>query len=201
MAVSKTTIISNAITILGHKPIITLDNPDDLVVAAEQAYDMLLPFVLSSNNWRFATTITQLTQLNTVPPPNTWAVIFEQPAGFLKNLRIWPQSYQYDFYAPNLIYSNWSGNTPVYMEYVFQPAENTFPAHFVAYFVQEIVQYLALSNANKPEFYDKIKAESIRMMGIAAAIEAQNRPQFSQVNFPTISMRNFTEFSGNVTSA
>ncbi len=44
MAYTKTSIISLAVQILGHKPIITLDNADDLVISAEQAFDILSEF-------------------------------------------------------------------------------------------------------------------------------------------------------------
>ena len=42
MAFTKTSIINLAVMQLGHKPIQSLDNADDLVTAAEQAYDSCL---------------------------------------------------------------------------------------------------------------------------------------------------------------
>lgn len=63
MALTKVQIISNALAQLGHAPVVSLIDQDELVVAAEQAFDMLLPSVLSANNWRFASKIEQLSFL------------------------------------------------------------------------------------------------------------------------------------------
>ena len=71
MAYSKVSVISLAVMLMGHKPIITLDNADDMVVAAEQAFDILLPSVLGTGNWRFAIQIQQLTLSTEVPPLQT----------------------------------------------------------------------------------------------------------------------------------
>lgn len=188
MAQSKTTIVSNAITQLGHKPIITLDNADDLTVAAEQAYDLLLPSVLSSGNWRFATQIAQLSESDEVPPAGSyWTKTYLLPAGYLSNTRIYPQNYVYDIYSNNRIYTNWNG--AVWMEYVYMIEANNLPAYFVNYFVFEIAAYLALSNAQKPEFYTLLEKKREDMRAMAAAIDAKSRPNFSQVDFPVLNNR------------
>lgn len=188
MAQSKTTIISNAITALGHKPIITLDNADSLVVAAEQAFDMLLPSILSLGNWRFAVQIAQLSESLEVPPSGSyWTKTYYLPAGYLSNVRVYPQNYAYDIYADNKLYTNWNG--AVWMEYTYLVDPSALPAHFVNYFVMEIAAYLALSNAQKPDFYNIIEGKRISQLAIAAAIDAKNRPNFSQVDFPVLSNR------------
>ena len=93
--------------LLGHKPIQTLDNADDMVVAAEQAYDILLPSVLSTGNWRFSMQIQQLTLSTQVPPTQTnWTQIYLLPPGYLKNIQIIPQNYDYEIYANNQIWCN-----------------------------------------------------------------------------------------------
>ena len=63
--IQSTSIISLAVEqLLGHKPIQSLDDADDLVTAAEQAFDILLPSVLSTGNWRFSIQIQQLVLFN-----------------------------------------------------------------------------------------------------------------------------------------
>ncbi len=183
--------------LLGHKPITTLDNADDLVTAAEQAYDMLLPSVLAQGNWRFAIQIQQLTLSPIIPPTGTnWQNVYYLPAGYLKNIRIIPNNYVYDIYSGGLIYTNWGTQTPVYMEYVFQPDESFFPFHFVNYFVYEVACFLALSSAQKPDYAARLEADRIRMMAIAHSIETQNRPQFSQRDIPVLNNRNITGIIG-----
>ena len=186
---TKVTIISNAISQLGHKPIQTLDNGDDLTVTAEQAFDMLLPSVLSMGNWRFAIQIAQLSKSVEVPPTNTrWTTIYDLPADYLKNIRLYPHTYDYDIYENSKIYTNWTGT--VSMEYVFQPSVSKLPPYFVHYFTFEIAAYLALSNAQKPEYYNLLETKRTQALAMASAIDTQNRPNFSQMTFPVLANRN-----------
>ncbi len=185
---NKVTIISNAITQLGHKPIQTLENGDDLVVAAEQAYDMLLPSVLSSGNWRFAVQIAQLSESLEVPPEGSyWTKTYYLPAGYLSNIRVYPQNYVYDIYSNNRIFTNWNG--AVWMEYTYLVDATLLPPHFVNYFVYEIAAYLSLSNAQKTEFFSILENKRIQQLAMASATDAKNRPNFSQVDFPVLSNR------------
>lgn len=190
MATSKTSIVSLAVQLLGHKPIQSLDNADDLVTAAEQAFDFLLPAVLATGNWRFSMQIQQLTLTSLIPPIQTgWQNIYLLPSGYLKNIRIIPQNYVYEIYANNLIYCNWGTQSPIYMEYAFLPDVSQLPAWFVAYFIYEIASFLALSSAQQPTYFAQIESKKNIAWAIAAAADAQNRPQFSQVVFPVLNNR------------
>ena len=122
---SKTSIISLAIMGLGHKPIISLNPADDLIIAAEQAFDILLPAILGTGNWRFAMQIQQLTLSTQVPPLQTnFQQIYLLPAGYLKNVRIIPENYDYEIYSNNQIWCNWGTQSPIFMEYAYQPPIN-----------------------------------------------------------------------------
>lgn len=197
MAITKTLIISNALAQLGHKPIITLDNADDLTIAAEQACDMLLPAVLSTGNWRFAVQIQQLSMSVDVPPnPSWWSTIYLLPAGYLKNVRVYPQSLAYEIYQNQQLYTNWNG--AVWMEFAFQPDYNELTPSFVSYFVYEIAAYLALSNAQKPEYYSTLENKRIHALAMASATDASNRPNFSQITFPMLNNRYIGGIIGNI---
>lgn len=215
MALTQTQIISNAVSILGHKPIITLDNPDQLVTAALQAYNFLLPAVLSSNNWRFAVAIVPLIQELQIPPP-PWKAMYQLPAGFLKLIRLYPNRYDFDIFENQKIYTMsrqgfsecpneyippdnayYQGYVNLSIEYVFMPTTNLFPPHFALYFSWEIAAYLGLSNAQRPDYAAYLTQQRNYQFAMAAAIEAQNRPQFSQVLFPVLSNRNIYGFIGN----
>jgi hypothetical protein len=141
MAQSKVSICSNAVTLLGHAPIVSFDDGDQMVVAAEQAFDLLYPAVLSENNWRFATQIQQLS-MSVEVPPQPWAAIYLLPAGWLKTIRVYPNIYVWDIYENSKIYAQFNG-----------------------------VWY--------------------------AAVEAQNRPQFTQATFPVLNNRQLGTIIGN----
>lgn len=197
MAYTKTSIISLAVMLLGHKPIITLDNADDLVIAAEQAYDILLPSVLSTGNWRFAMKIEQLVLSTTIPPLQTgWQNIYLLPAGYLKNIRIIPQNYVYEIYSNNQIWCNWGTQSPVFMEFAYLPATAQLPAYFINYFIYEIAMILSLSNAQKPDFFSALVSQKNIQWAIAAATDSQNRPQFVQWEIPMLTNRNITGVIG-----
>jgi len=197
MAYTKTSIISLAAQLLGHKPVQTLDNADDLIITLEQAFDILLPSVLSTGNWRFSIQIQQLTISTQTPPVQTgWQNIYLLPSGYLKNIRIIPQNYQYEIYQNSQIYCNWGTETPVFMEYAFMPDVSQLTATFINYFIYELAMFPALASAQKPDYFAALETKRISQLAIAAATDAQNRPQFSQVNFPMINMRNITGVIG-----
>ena len=215
-ALTETEIISNAVTLLGHAPITSLDNADKMVTAAQQAYNLLLPWILSANNWRFAITIQPLVQSLEIPPA-PWGAVYNLPSGFLKLIRLYPNIYEFDLYANNKLYTILQQNTvgqnvnPIppgpypfpyqyqqfSIEYVFQPPANQLPPRFVVYFVHEIANYLALSNAQRPDYAAYLKQQTQYHFAMAAAVEAQNRPNFSQVLFPVLVNRNIGGFIGN----
>lgn len=197
MAYSKTSIISLAVGLLGHAPIQTLDNADDLVISAEQAFDILLPSVLATGNWRFSIKIEQLVLSTTVPPPQTnWQNIYLLPAGYLKNIRIIPQNYVYEIYSNSQIWCNWGTLSPVFMEFAYLPEIAQLPAVFINYFIYEIAIFLALSNAQKPDYYNALEVKRQQQLAIAAATDAQNRPQFVHWENPVLTKRNISGIIG-----
>jgi hypothetical protein len=199
MALSKTQIVSLAAMLLGHKPIQSLDNADDLITSLEQAYDMLLPAILAQGNWRFAIQIQQLSLSPIIPPIDTnWQNVYYLPAGYLKNIRIIPNNYVYEIYSGGLIYCNWGTETAVFMEYVFMPDVSLIPMYFVNYFIYEIATFGALSSAQKPDYMAALEQKRIIQMAMAHAVDAQNRPQFSQVDIPMLNKRNITGIIGPV---
>lgn len=197
MAYTKTSIISLAVMLLGHKPIQTLDNADDMVTAAEQAFDILLPSVLGTGNWRFSIQIQQLTLSTEIPPPQTgFNNIYLLPPGYLKNIRIIPQNYVYEIYSNNQIWCNWGTMSPIYMEYAYLPQIAQFPATFVNYFIYEIATFLCLANAQKPDYFQALEAKKNIQWAIAAAADAQNRPQWVEWEIPMLVKRNISGIIG-----
>jgi hypothetical protein len=186
MAASKTSIISYSVSLIGHAPVTTLEDADDLVISAEQSYDMNLPNILSMANWRFATQIAQLSQLVETPPPQ-YKKIYQLPSGFLKNLRLHPNVSKWDIFENSKIYTDFDGD--LYMEYIFKPDESKFPNHFQRVIAFAIASELALSNAEKVDYYSALQNGYNKVLAEAAAIEAQNRPNFYMQDFPMLTKR------------
>ena len=186
MAFTRTSIINLAVMLLGHKPIQTLDNADDLVTAATQAYDMLLPSVLATGNWRFAIPDPAIKFVTNHPAYSNKLAecLLSLPSGYLKNIRIIPQNYVYEIYSDGLIYCNWGTTGPIYMEYAYQVPENQLPAPFVNYFIYEIACFCALASAQKPDYFSALETKRVLQWAIAASSDAQNRPQTNEVVIP-----------------
>lgn len=198
MAYTKTSIISLAINLLGHKPIQSLEDADDMVIVAEQAFDILLPSILSTGNWRFAIKIEQLTLSTLVPPIQTgWSQIYLLPSGYLGNIRIIPQNYDYEIYANSQIWCNWGTESQVFMEYIFQPDISQLTPSFVNYFIYEIATFNALANAQRPDYFSELQKEKNIKWAIAAATDAKNRPNFTQKVIPVLSNRFISGIIGN----
>lgn len=184
--------------LLGHKPIITLDNADDMITSLSQYFDIKLPSILSTGNWRFSANIVQLSLSTEVPPTQTnWNQIYLLPAGYLKNIRIIPENYDYEIYSNNQIWCNWGTQSPIYMEYVAMPDISQLPAYFVDYFIYELAAYSALASAQKPEYFAALQSQKNIQWAIASATDAQNRPQFVQWEIPMLTNRNISGVIGN----
>jgi hypothetical protein len=111
------------------------------------------------------------------------------PAGYLKNIRIIPQNYDYEIYANNQIWCNWGTQSPVFMEYAYLPEIAQLPATFVNYFIYEIASFLSLSTAQKPDYFNALENKKNIQWAIAAAADAQNRPQFVEYQIPVLTKR------------
>lgn len=197
MAYTKTSIVSLAAMLVGHKPIISLDNSDDLITSISQAFDYLLPSVLSTGNWRFSMKIVQLSLSTEVPPLQTgWQNIYLLPAGYLKNIRIIPQNYDYEIYANSQIWCNWGSQSPVFMEYAFLPEIAQLPAYFIDYFIYELAGFSCLASAQKPDYFAAIEQKKNVQWAIAAAADAQNRPQYYEWEIPMLTLRNVSGIIG-----
>ena len=186
---TKVQIISLILGHLGHKPILTLDedDSDELTIAAEQSFDFLLGASLSANDWRFASRISQLTCLVETPPPQ-WNTVWQLPAGYLKNIKIYPHRYDYEIYEDQKIYAAWGNTEEIWMEHIFQPVIERLPPWFIKYFIYEVSSYLALANAKKTDFFSTLESKKNIEMAISMGIDAQNRPNQSQVDFPMLNI-------------
>lgn len=191
MPYTKTSILSLALIELGKGLVTSLDGGDDIVTSASLIYDTALPAALAANTWRFATQISQLS-LSADVPVTYWTKSYILPAGYLKTVRIHPNTYDYEIYQSKRLYTH--TETEWYMEYVFQPDESLFPAHFVQYFKYEISTALALTNAEQTGYQTVLEKKRISSLALAVSIDAQNRPNASQMNFPVLDARNIGGF-------
>ena len=195
MAFSRVQIISHAITLMGRKPISSLVNQGDLVNSADQVFDFLLESALSTSFWRFASTIAVLQKLAETPIGGYWMYSYMLPANYLKLIRVYPHTYSFELYQGSRLYSNCDNSShPFYIEYIFKPDPTVLPPYFVKYFAYELASYLAISNAQIPDYLPEIERRRSIELSIAQAADAQNRPQQSLVSNPMTERRFVSTF-------
>ncbi len=188
MSMTQTQIISNALCLIGSKPVLsTAGNISDIVQAAVQAYNFLINSVLSKGPWRFAIKIVQVPMLVATPPVSNWQYIYQLPGDFLKMIRQYPHNYAYELYSGGQMYSNINGD--LFIEYVFLPEQTAYPDYFNNYMVYELACYLALASAQSPQYYAPLKQERDYQMAVAMASDAQNRPSTPLMSTPMIDNR------------
>ncbi len=181
---------------MGKKPIQSLVAQSDIVAAAEQAFDFLLPSILSKYFWRFATTIVQLSLLAITPTGGYWQYAYELPGDYLKLVHLWPVNWDFEIYQNMQLYSNFqSSSQPLYIEYQFQPMIEFLPDYFNEYFAYEIACYLCLSNAQSVNYFQVLRPRADFLLGAALAADAQNRPQTPLQSAPMISRRYVSTFA------
>lgn len=188
MAQTRTEIVSNAVVLLGQAPVNSLDGQGKLVTAANNAFDFLLNSKLSANKYRFACRQQQLALLVDTPIDPRFKYIYQLPADYLCMVTLVPWNcYDWEIFENQKLYANF--NYPLFAEYIFRPAIGLLPDYFCHYFAYEIAIYLALSSAQKPEYYPVLKAERDYLFSVAAATDAQSRPATGLKSAPAIQNR------------
>ncbi len=197
MAFSRVQIISYALTLMGRKPVSSLVNQGDIVTSADQAFDLLLTSALSIGFWRFATTIATLQKLPETPVGGYWMYSYMLPANYLKMVHLYPHTYDFELYSNSRLYSNYNNQyQPLYIEHIYLPSETLLPPYFVKYFSFELAAYLALSNAQAPDYLAELERRRAIELSIAQAADAQNRPQSPLMSKPMLECRYVSTFAG-----
>ncbi len=196
MPLTRVQIISQALTVMGKKPIMNLINQSDIANAADASFDYLLQSVISKYFWRFATLIVVLSQNVVAPIGGYWRYSYQLPADYLKLVHLWPQQWDFEIYQNSHLYANFNNQgQPLYLEYQNTPLVENFPPYFQEYFIYEISAYLALSNAQMADYYEALKKDRDFLLAVAQCADAQNRPQTPLQSQPMLSRRFVTTFA------
>jgi hypothetical protein len=122
---SKISICSNALILLGDKPISNFDESGAGALAAANLYESSYLNILSMHRWRFATKKATLSRLTT-KPKNQWQYQYQLPIDLVAPITTYPVT-DYELYADKL-YSN---NNSCELDYVYRVDESQLPAFFI----------------------------------------------------------------------
>lgn len=82
------------------------------------------------------------------------------------------------------------------MEFAYLPPIDQLPAYFIDYFIYELATFSSLASAQKPDYFNALVTQKNIQWAIAAATDAQNRPQFVDWEIPMLTKRNITGIIG-----
>lgn len=184
---NRTNIISNAFVLLGKPRITSIQSGGPVAADADQIYDMLMAAELSHPDWRFATTVQQLSQLAGVNPGyKGYSAAYQKPAGLLAIWTIWPKQ-PYEIFGERI----WtlSGNQTIQVEYREVAPESKMPAAFLNYFTYVMAYNLGIGLTEHDNVLKRIEERMATTRAIAMAINAQERPNKAIQSSPWIENR------------
>lgn len=142
---SKVSLISASFILLGQNPVSdvsTFNTGNPIHAAASTWYDLVVAdFFSGPQPWRFAIYTQALSRLVTAPLMDDWQYAFQLPTdpAYKMLVQVYPSS-SYMIYEDK-IYSN---QTSLMIDYVYQPAESTFPSYFQLAVIYKLTANIAM---------------------------------------------------------
>ena len=193
---SKLELISDAVVLVGEKPITSEQDPRWAATVGLSLFDQIYENELQSNRWRFACTKGTLSLLNAIPA-NEWRYAFQLPPDMLLPIGIWPQS-DFELYGDHLYTNAKSNSGPadgsggaavLTFEYMFKPDISKCPAYFLMLMryalARDMVKPITESDSAVNVFTQKYTAQRARAM----YADAQGRPNRPLQSNPFVQVR------------
>jgi hypothetical protein len=187
MATSKVQIASNALLLLGDKPINSFDEDSDRALIASNLWDNAAAAVLRAHPWNCATNRVALAP-DTDAPAYDWSYQYTMPGDLLRVLFV-GQAGAADAYkieGRKIL----SDENPLYLEYVFN---NEDVASWDAMLVEAMTRYMAylmaypLTKSNTTQ--DTMHQGYQNALKLARTIDGQENPPEDAGDYPLISAR------------
>lgn len=168
---SQVEICSNALILIGDKPLANLNEDRDGAVVAKNLYETTVRSLLTSHRWRFAIKKASLSQLTTTPV-NEWTYQYQLPTDHISTIRTYPSS-SYEIFEDKLL----SNNTSVELDYIFRINENYFPPYFT-----EALEYLMASKMCVPVTGEGARAKAYFSMYLDKLSQARSTDSMGRPN-------------------
>lgn len=186
MPLTKIEIISRVNELLGKGPITTIAGSGKFAESIENMYDLLLPAILSVDNWRFATAIKPLSRLVATPIVSNYSYAFQLPADFLSLRRLFPHTLDFQIYENKLLYAN---RIELTAEYRFKPDESRLPESFVLFFIYRLAGMMAISASIDDETSAKINRSEEIFYKNALFADSSSHPSLAIQSNPFLECR------------
>lgn len=156
MAISKTEIVNNALTLVGANPITNLDDDTNNARVVNRVYELSLRSILSECKWNFATTRKLLSELTDTLDwyDSGETIIYQKPIDMIRIFGTndddakWREEGDY-------IISDTAGLGLRYVYYLDDPSK--YPASFIDAFVDKLCSDIAYMIVNSDTLGEKFK--------------------------------------------
>jgi len=164
MAITKTSIINKALTLVGAAPVTSIDDDTNNARVLSRVYEIALRSILSESKWNFATTRANLSLLSvTLPWYDTGEnIVYQKPADMIRIFSVnsptavWREEGDY-------IISDTSSLGVRYVYYLDNPSK--YPGYFVDAFVDKLASDIAYQIVNSATLGEKylLKYEQVSL--------------------------------------
>lgn len=181
---SKIDIISNALLLIGHGSISSLD-PDQGAGATvgSALYDTTVEYMLSTTYWRFSMKQQSLNRLTAVPL-NNWQYAFQLPTDMITLYRVDPRA-NYQLFEDNLF----TNVDTLSADYSFRVADTALPIYFVMALQYKLAADFAIAITNDTQKNQLYEAKYREELMVAMGADAKNHPAVVIVDQPFTDVR------------
>ena len=180
---SRVQIVSNALLLLGVRPISSLDDTTTGAILGSNLFQNTYYAMLQQHRWRFAVKTQSLSKLSA--KPNTgYTTAFVLPTDYLYAFK--GDQYDYAVYGSE-IHSNSQSFT---LDYVATIEEDMLPAYFVLALEYNLASQFAIpitGDIDKASYFSKVFANQLKS---AKFVDSTQYPEVAVVHSPYTQVRN-----------
>lgn len=180
---TKIRIISDALILLGEKPLSSLNEDRWGATVGSNLFERIYETELQSNRWRFAMKKEMLAQLVDVPL-NEWQYAYQIPTDCLLPTGVYPAQ-PYEIYGDH-IYSNAS---TLELDYMFKPEITAVPRYFAQMLTYAMARDMAMPIKESSASFQVMNQKYLEQRARAMYADAQARPNKPIVHSPFTDVR------------
>lgn len=175
MPVNKYALASEALVLVGHKPIASFEGPSSGEIAASTLYDATVEELLGLHRWRFNAKAAQLSRL-AAEPVTEWSAAYELPATcmVIYAVQVRGCDIEFDRYADE-IHCDADATDVVVLIYGYGAAEERWPPYFTALARSKLAAVFAIPVADSEEKASLYEGKFIRQLTNAKTLDSQGR--------------------------
>ena len=180
----KIEICSNALLLLGHKPISSFDEPGAGALLAKNLWETTYRNFLSINTWKFAKKYANLNRVVTPPLNPQFQYQFQIPSDYIRIQGTNP-NIDYEIYEDKIL----ANTTTLDLEYYAVIREELLPPYAVKVLELSMASVLAVPltvDATRAEYYAKLSQQQLIT---AMSIDSSSQPAKGFMDTPLTTVR------------